>query len=186
MYNNDFNFDALTDEPILTAALAAGTVRVGISPIKLRWIGHNIGLRYDTQGSEAPREGHDLHQLRHVDGLGCFFTDVSGPPTLETTVIDGKYQAQIYEGASSTPKDTAFTRDNDGLLTRSVQNDETLFWPAFGNDESTGVDMLQGRFGIQGVSLSPGVEIICPDLDYRLLSTLVKGKILPSYRGNQP
>ena len=80
----------------------------------------------------------------------------------------------MYEGEEEDPKSYAVSLDRTGALVRSINDGESDNWAAFDNASSTTV---RGRHGVKGFSLSPGLEIFCVDVDYRLLQMQVKGVI---------
>jgi hypothetical protein len=84
--------------------------------------------------------------------------------------------AVLYSGTDADPVAKAQTKETDGDLYGSIEDGEGLVYAAFGSDSS------DGRYGAKGNSLSPGVRIFCPDLDYRLLACSVRGNILTMER----
>tara|TARA_Y100001938_G_scaffold79381_1_gene109650 strand:+ start:4072 stop:15234 length:11163 start_codon:yes stop_codon:yes gene_type:complete len=157
-------------------SLAIGD-RIGISPVYVRWVGHPLGMNSESGEKFA---GLDYHRNRHLEGLGSSFVDVSGPPSTETSNTDAQYRALAFAGASLTPTDSTLIKDLNGVTVSSVVNGAATYWAAFGSDSST--IALQGTYGIQGPSLTPGIEVFCPDLDFRLLSVMATGKILATDR----
>ena len=153
--------------------------RIGISPVYFRWIGHNLQM---TSESGQPFDQNDFHRTKHVEALGATFTDVDGHPFASLTQTDAKFRALIFEGASLTPIDEAFPRDLNNNIVKSVSSGESTYWAGFGTDSTS---LLLGKYGVTGTALSPGLEVFCPDLDFRLLSVIVDGKILASNRGNK-
>ena len=159
--------------------LAAGD-RVGISPVYFRWIGHPTGMSSDSGQKFA---GIDFHRTKHLEAAGASFIDVSGPPSTDSTNTDSKYRALAFSGSNLTPAEKVLIKDFSGALTKSVANGAATHWAAFGADTSS--IAMQGLYGIEGPALTPGLEVFCPDLDFRLLSVLVTGKILSSDRTNR-
>lgn len=156
-------------------SLAAGD-RVGVSPVYMRWIGHNLGMNSESGEKFA---GIDFHRTRHVDGMGLSITDVSGPPTSDSKV-DNKYRSLVFSGANLTPIEKVEPKDLNGTTIASLVDGVSTNWAAFGADSNA--IALQGSYGLNGPALTPGLEVFCPDLDFRLLSVVVSGKILASDR----
>lgn len=108
-----------------------------------------------------------------ASSIGCVFSDVSGPPS-DTT--DAFYRAGVYRGNEPSLSAWGVPEDNTGTRSISVQDtDEPAAVAALG-DQTSG-HLLQGNYGVRHATLFPSVEIFTPDLDYRLISMLVKGKI---------
>jgi len=150
--------------------------RVGVSPVYMRWIGHNLGMNSESGERFA---GIDFHRTRHIEGMGVSLTDVSGPPTSDSKK-DNRYRGLAFAGASLTPIEYVEPKDLNGLSIASMVDGVSTNWAAFGADSNT--IALQGTYGLTGPALTPGFESFCPDLDFRLLSVLVTGKILSSDR----
>jgi hypothetical protein len=162
------------------AALAPGD-RVVISPMHLRWVGANVGLSDPETGQ--PFGNEDYHRVKQVDEMVATFTDVSGPP-LDDGGTDNRWRGLVYQENSPTPAEGVFPRDTRDEVHGSIQVVESQHPAAFGR-----VTDRDSRAGPIGVSLSVGLETFVPDLDYRLLSCLVRGKIQPTEyttRAEQP
>jgi hypothetical protein len=155
--------------PWVTSTVA-GDVFV-VSPIVFEWVGHPLGLATE-QGMVFSNA--DLFRMKVVSSVGAAFTDVSGPPLTDpitTTRPLDRYTGVVYSGTAEAPLATALTKDTNGNLYASVEDDEGLVYAAFGSDAS------DGRYGVKGTSLNPGIRILCPDLDFRLLGCIVRGTI---------
>jgi hypothetical protein len=155
--------------PWVTSTVA-GDVFV-VSPIVFEWVGHPLGLSTE-QGMVFSTA--DLFRMKVVSSVGAAFTDVSGPPvndSVTSTKPLDRYTGLVYSGTAETPLATAQTKDTNGNLYASVEDDEGLVYAAFGSDAS------DGRYGVKGTSLNPGIRILCPDLDFRLLGCVVRGTI---------
>lgn len=155
--------------PWVTSTVA-GDVFV-VSPIVFEWVGHPLGLATE-QGMVFSNA--DLFRMKVVSSVGAAFTDVSGPPLTDpitTTRPLDRYTGVVYSGTAEAPLATALTKDTNGNLYASVEDDEGLVYAAFGSDAS------DGRYGVKGTSLNPGIRILCPDLDFRLLGCVVRGTI---------
>ena len=160
-------------------SLAAGD-RVGVSPVYFRWVGHPVGMNSESGERFA---GVDYHRTKHLEGMGASLIDVSGPPSTDSSNKDCKFRALAFSGSSLTPAEKTLIKDLNGLTTRSLENGTATYWAAFGADTSTLA--MQGMYGIGGPAMTPGLEVFCPDVDFRLLSVLVTGKILSSDRLNR-
>jgi len=151
-------------------SIVAGDVFV-VSPVVFEWAGHPLAL---TTEQGLVFSNADLFRMKVVSSIGAAFTDVAGPPTTDTvtasTPLD-RYTGIVYSGTQETPIATAQTKDTNGNLYSSVEDDEGVVYAAFGSDAS------DGRYGVKGTSLTPGIRILCPDLDFRLLGCIVRGTI---------
>lgn len=160
-----------------TAYIHSGMV-FGVSPVYLEWVGHNLGLNNEVNQVFSLA---DFFRIKMAHTVGCAFTDVAGPPvtdTLTATNPMNRFTAVLYSGTDADPVAKAQTKETDGSLYGSIEDGEGLVYAAFGTDSS------DGRYGAKGNSLSPGVRIFCPDLDYRLLACSVRGNILTMERSS--
>jgi hypothetical protein len=165
------------------SVLPAGTI-VGFMPVHVDVRGAALGL---VGEDGTPFSGLEYHRMRQIDGLGAVFTDVN---TVGASGDDGKildrFYATVFRGSDDTVLDRTFPKDLDGSNVVSVVNDEGVYFAAYGGDDTGGEELMDGSHGIQGTVLIPGFETFSPDLDYRLLSLLVTGKILDTERRTQP
>lgn len=152
--------------------------RVGVSPIYFQWTGANVPIM-DHLGQIV--DDNEYNIVRQLQSLGCSFVDVSGSPVGDGTT-DAKYEALAFRGTSTTPTRADFPRDTDGDLVASVQDYESIYWAAYGYQD----DITKPSLGVRGTSISPGVRIYCPDLDFRLLSAVAKATILATERTQRP
>ena len=151
-------------------ATATGDVFV-VSPVVFEWAGHPLSLSTE-QGMVFSNA--DLFRMKVVSSVGAAFTDVAGPPMTDSITATkplNRYTALVYSGTAEAPMATAPTKDTNGNLYASVEDDEGVVYAAFGSDAS------DGRYGVKGTSLTPGIKILCPDLDFRLLGCIVRGSI---------
>ena len=150
--------------------------KLSLSPVYFRWVGHPLTVTSDDSG----RAMVNLHRTKQMDSLGCSFVDVSSPGSSYDAY--SRFNGQVFEGSlSPTPKSENWVVDQDAERVQSVMDGEGSRWVSFGIDTTLG-----GNYGVIGGTLSPAVEIILSDLDFRLMSVLVNGKILPSYRSDFP
>jgi hypothetical protein len=155
--------------PWVTATVA-GDVFV-VSPVPFEWAGHPLSL---TSENGMVFSNADLFRMKVISSIGASFTDVSGPPTTDTLTASkplDRYTGLVYSGTQETPLAYAETKDTNGNLYASVEDDEGVVYAAFGSDAS------DGRYGVKGNSLTPGIRILCPDLNFRLLGCIVRGSI---------
>jgi len=163
-----------TPSTMITALLVGD--RVAVSPVYFRWIGHNLGIT-DAQGNVFG--GASFSRIKQANTLGSAFTDVSGPPTFAAdTSTDAKYRGAMFSGTDTTAKVLAIPVDTEGVAFKSVVEGEPEFYAGFASSDPD----VEGKYGVAGNSLSPAVEIICPDLDFRLLEANVRGRIMGTER----
>lgn len=170
MYNYATNvYIDSTVYPWVTSTVA-GDVFV-VSPVPFEWAGSQIGME-NEQGMVF--SSADLFRMKIVSSIGSAFTDVSGPPLTDTVTAGSplaRFTGVLYSGTSETPLATALTKDTNGNLYASVEDDEGLVYAAFGSDASN------GKYGAKGTALTPAIRILCPDLEFRLLGCIVRGTI---------
>ena len=147
--------------------------RVGISPVYIRWEGSIIGFN-EVQNPQEPNI-NGLHRTRVIDSAGCYFSEVSGNASIDTVDTDDVfYKFLVFEGNSSTATSEGIPKDLSGTLVKSIFDGESTYWAS------------PETHGVHGMVLSPGIEVFCPDLDFRLLSVIIEGKILSSSRTERP
>lgn len=156
------------------ASIPADSV-LALSPIYFRWIGHPLPVTSESTG----RVSQDLHRTKQIDSLGCSFVEVSSPSASYDAY--SRFKGTVVEGSLGTSKADNWVLDQDGTKVQSIKDGESDRWVSFGSNSD-----LTGNYGVIGGTLSPGVEVIIPDVDFRLMSVLVNGKILPSYRSDFP
>jgi hypothetical protein len=165
------------------AALLAGAVVV-FSPVKVDIRMPALGL---VGEDGTPFSGLEFHRQRQVDSIGAVMVDVLQKgsilvPYVPSTLYD-RYYATLYRGSSEEMLERTWPRNLDGNDVVSVQENEGTYFAAYGADQT---ELLDGKVGVQGTVLIPGFETFTPDMDYRLLSLLVTGKILDTERRTQP
>ena len=174
-------------EAILTLADTAldglpDNSRVCFSPVYMRWVGHNVGV--NAQDGTQYGSSDDYHTVKHMDSLSVMFTDVLGPPSTDSSK-DNRFAGLAFKGSSLIPADKKYPTDLNNEKISSIVDGESIHSVAYGADDS--VDLtLQGSYGVKGASIAPGAEVICPDLDFLLLSGIVMGKVLPTTRNSRP
>ncbi len=143
--------------------------RLGLSPIYVRWAGSLLGYNDPLDPQNPTPSG--LHVIRLIDSLSTYFSEVSGAPTTDTVdTADLVYTGLLFEGDSDTAVSDGIPKNLSGTIVKSINAGESTNWVSF------------EKYGVRGVALSPGVEVFCPDLDFRLLSVIIEGKLLPTLR----
>jgi hypothetical protein len=110
----------------------------------------------------------DLFQNKHLSSLGCHFTDVSGGE-------DGFrfYKAIAYNSEADSVAVSAIPLNvSGGVIGDSIKNGESDDYAAFTQPGLT----TRGRHGIQDSAINPGLEIFCPDIDYKLMAVICRGR----------
>lgn len=131
---------------------AAGSL-LTLSPVVLRWSGGTLSGQ--TEEGMAFLGSGDMFRSRQLSSVGCVFDAVEGV---------GEFRACAFYGTSIEPSHYGTPveiKDMGGLPT-----DYSAF----------------GTYGVSHSSLSPGVEVLCADLDFRLLSVLCRGRVDASDR----
>ena len=153
-------------------SLNAGDV-IGFSPVYFRWVGGPIM----PQAEDGTLIGsQDWFRVKHVKSVTPHFTGVSGP-TITNFPTACRYRGLVYRGNSNTPT-VAETVNQDDQLVRSILDDTPIWSSAFGTNLSTS----SGKYGIDGATLAPGIEIFCPDLDYMMCGVMVSGSMRSTFR----
>jgi len=140
------------------------------SPVYVRVVAPNVGIVDPETGQEF---GKSFNRARLINSVGAAFTDVKGPPSADG-FDDNFFQGLVYEGNLADPTVKRKVVDVEGSDVASVVNGEGVDYAGFG---SLDVD-VEGQYGIKGNALSPALEVFCPDLDFRLLEMVARGKIL--------
>lgn len=149
---------------------------LSVSPVFMRFVGAPITSSVPT--AERPYGGNNLFRVKQISSLGAVFSGV-GYNHLSTNLL--YWRGVVYEGEEEDPKSYAVSLDRTGALVRSINDGESDNWAAFENTTTTTV---RGRHGVTGFSLSPGLEIFCVDVDYRLLQLQAKGTITATSNTN--
>lgn len=110
----------------------------------------------------------DLFQNKQLSSVGCHFADVSGGVTGYQF-----FEGLAYNTESDSPAVSAFPKDFSGtIIGDSIKVGESDDYAAF---TATGLTTT-GRHGIQDSALNPGVEIFCPDVDFKLMALICRGR----------
>ena len=154
------------DAEVPAGLLAAGvTATFALSPMYFRWTGPTLPT--DSQQDGLPQV-YDLFRNKQVSSIGCHFSDVaSGYSDLKF------FRGQVFTTNSDTAAASESPVDLSGdFIGSSIQNGESPYYASFkGSSAAT-----EGRFGIQDSVINPGIEIFAPDLDYKLMAVIVRGR----------
>lgn len=156
------------------SGLVAGD-RISISPIKVQWTGYPLNVQ--TEGGTPFSQIDDYFRVKHLDSVGCSFTDVQGVAATDGTT-DARFRALAYHGDAAVEVGAAYPTARNGTPVVSVEDKESRYYAAFQNAGTA----LSGKFGVDGTVVTPAVQIICSDLDFRLLGVRVTGNIKASTR----
>lgn len=154
---------------------------IGISPVYFRWVGSPLGTQdQNEQGQAAVPQGVDFFRVKHASSVGAAFASVEGT-ALTDVDTSCRHRALLYRGNESTPSYVAQTVDLNNAAVRSVNEDDTLYFASFGAEGA-----LQGKYGVEGAIITPGIEVFVPDLSYELVQVLVTGKMQATLRLGRP
>lgn len=163
-----------------------GKIRLSLSPVVCRWVGHPVAVQ-DREGFKF--SGLDFFTVKTFDTVAAAFTDVSGEAFDVKSGSDDRYRGLAYRGVNVAAAARAFPVDRDGSeQVKSIEDGNPTRRAAFRLEPPTaapaqGRQDTLGRYGVRGNSLTPGIEIICTDLDFRLLQVVVSGRIEADTRG---
>lgn len=156
------SLEVLSAESSELTGLKAGDV-VGISPVCFRWVGSPLNF---VPQEEDPN--FNFGWVQHMDSMGAVFSDVIFDR--DDQLDEQTFMAQAYRGSEEEPANTAVPRSG------SIQDHESVYYAAFG---TTGAS---AKYGVNGVCLTPGLQIAIPDIDFRLLGIIVTGNALSTRR----
>lgn len=105
-------------------------------------------LTGQNEEGEQFLSGADMFRSRHLSSVGCVFDSVEGEGSFRGCSFFGTDQSPSHYGSSIG-------------IESGLPGDYSAF----------------GTYGVSHSSLSPGVEILCADLDFRLLSVICRGRI---------
>ena len=146
----------------------ASGFKIAISPMYVHWVGGAFPMTRVEDGVVQTRA--DMFQNKHMSSIGCHFLDVSGGYTGYKF-----FRGEVYKGSAttSTPTLTSLPTDFSGtIIGDSLQEGESPDYAAFGGSDPKVV----GKHGIQDSVLNPGISIFVPDLNYKLMSVIVRGR----------
>ena len=139
---------------------------IAVSPVLFRYVGGALPMVRTEDMKVLTR--FDLFQNKQVSSIGCHFTDVSGG------VANYKFfRGLVYNSESDSVAVTAFPTNFSGeIIGDSVRNGESDDYAAF---TTTGLT-TKGKHGIQDSALNPGIEVFSPDLDFKLMAVICRGR----------
>ena len=148
--------------------------RFVVSPVFVEILGHTLGLSgADSQMFEL----QERHVVKQANEMVCTFVDVSGDASSDATNKDDFFQGVVFQDNDTSPTATDIPSDPSGTRVKSVTNLESLHPAAF-NATGGESDSFTGKQGPQGVALTVGIRVFCPDLDFRILSMQCEGRVL--------
>lgn len=169
--------------------------RIFISPVYFRWTGYPVMVQTDDGQVFSNR---DYFQIKQIDAIGisvtdvgaaCFQVDAVGNRTgTGNSATDPRFRGLVYRGSEADPIVSAYPRSMSATNVKSIPGNVTtglgpgegVYHAAFGADNSTTSNA--GRFGISAAVLTPAVEVIACDMDFRLISVIVTGSIRDTLR----
>lgn len=110
-------------------------------------------LGAQAESGELFMSPQDMFRSKQLSSVGCVFDDVWG---------NGRFRGCAYYGTDVAPARFGSPQ----TIVGGLPTDYSAF----------------GTFGVSHSSLSPGVEVLCGDLDFRLLSVICRGRIDSSDR----
>lgn len=147
------------------SALIEGDV-IAISPMLVRYVGGALPMVRSQDGQVIT--SFDLFQNKQLSSVGCHFTDVSGGVTGYKF-----FRGLAFNTESDNAAVSAFPRDFSGtIIGDSIKAGESEDYAAF---TTTGLTTT-GRHGIQDSSLNPAIEVFVPDLDFKMMALICRGR----------
>ena len=156
----------------------SSAAKVGVSPVFVEVAAHQLGIPTSSSLPGTSREKENVHNLKQINEIKASFLEVnvqaliSGIDTQNGTTA-AKFQGIIYDGNEENPSHDAIPVKPDETQFRSIVDGSSTFPVSFG-----GSDTFSGEQGPLGFTLTPGVRIFTPDVDYRLLSFRCAGRLL--------
>jgi hypothetical protein len=153
----------------------AGTI-LGLSPMYVHWVGATLPMVRVQDGKTIT--SYDMFNNKQISSIGCHFTDVSGGVTGYKF-----FRGEAWNSTATSASVQAIPSDFAGVqIGDSVQNGESNHYAAFkGTDANVG-----GKFGIQDSVLNPGIEIFAPDLDFKLMAVICRGRATSTDMSERP
>lgn len=163
-FANTVIVNLVSAEASVLHGLAVGD-RVAVSPVAFKWEGRPVDVR-DPEGLGSL--GINFFRIKQINQVSAAFTDVNGPPTGTT---DAAYSGQVFSGDADEPSESVFPKNTSSEKISSVIPSEPRSGATFGRTTT------DGAYGRMGAVLSPGVRVLCPDLDFTLLAVRAAGTI---------
>lgn len=154
--------------------------RICISPVYFRWVGYPLAIQADNGTPFALPK--DYFRVRGMDSMAAYFFGCGGS-TLQDPLAptDAKWKGLVYRGQDTAPRSASFPRGTSGDVVQSVKDGASNDYAAFGKD-ATKTTSLGGKYGYDGQTLNPGLEIVVSDLDFALVSVKVRGDVKDTSR----
>ena len=158
------------DVPLLGGHPTHGQLEEGamllFSPVIVKVVGAPIRMEAQGQGFA---DAYEYVSVRQMEMIGVSLADTTGPP-LTSQLTAAQWEGMLYEDNGPDPVVVTAPKTRSDGETFSMEEGESIRYAAF------------GRHGRLGTSLSPGVRIIVPDADYRLLGINLTGTIRASVK----
>lgn len=145
--------------------------KVAISPVKFEWVGHPLGVQSEDEYKYGPQA--DYFRQRYAQAAHVALVDVQGSQAGASDAVD-RFQATLWRGNESTPTMVTQTFDESGALVSSLTENDLRRAAVYGR---TITEVGAAGTGERGSSLSPGIRIICPNIDFTMLSCQISGKM---------
>ena len=154
----------------------SSTAKVGVSPVFMEITANQVGVQTSVMGTS--REIENVHNLKQINEIKAAFLEkeigaLTSAVDNNATTTAAKFQGIIYEGNEETPPHAAVPEKPDGTQLSSIIDGSSTYPVAFG-----GSDTFSGVQGPLGFTLTPGIRIFCPDVDFRLISFRCSGRNL--------
>jgi hypothetical protein len=153
---------------LMTSLDCSASAKIGISPVFVECTAHQVGI--PTQTSRGASELDDHHYLKQIDETRIHVLEVEGNNSSDTAC---KFQGILYDGNGDLVSSKNVPVKPDGTNVASLTDGSSLYPAVFGSDST-----FSGVQGPLGFTLTPGIRIFCPDVDYRLQSMVCNGQIM--------
>lgn len=110
---------------------------------------------------------------RVASGVGCVFANVSGRASTDGAG-DNRFSGLLFQGNDPEELTKGLAKKHDGTYPGNVINGVSQHYSNFGQ-----------RFGTREAVLTPGVRVVCSDLDFTMLGFQVKGHSDETSRGKR-
>lgn len=150
-------------------AMLAGE-KVGLSPVPFEWVGSNIHRAVEETGVG---EVQDLFQNKQLSTIGAVFSSIVDDADDSTEALK-TFLGGVYKGTEDSVTVESVVLDRSGAQAEGVI------------DSAGPLYARPRQFTQAGGSLSPSIRIVCPELDFRLLAVIVRGKVTESDRNSLP
>ena len=158
----------------ISASLVEGDV-LAVSPVLFRYVGSTLPMTR-TENKKVVTT-FDMFANKQISSVGCHFTDVAGGITGYKF-----FRGLVYNTESNNPAVSAFPLDFAGsVIGDSIKTGESDDYAAFTNTSS----VTRGKHGIQDSALNPGIESYCPDLDFKLMALICRGRATATDTGER-